>query len=489
MNRLKEIGVRKSMGAHRHQVFFQFFIESLILGILAFFISFILIILSQELLTWQQIELPGRYYLSVPFIGILGLSTLITCMISGVLIAFSLSKISVIKGLKGSLLKGSKGMRLQKLLLGLQFFIAFVTLMAASTFNSQNNYLINSDLGYNHEGIIVVKNIEKISESTRAAIQNKVTALSSVTSKGFSYHIPNSNSEAIEFRRAGFGDPTEKLVFSVLSAEDSFLETYGLKILAQLSSNQQAIEDSLIMINENAMRQMGLFNPSEVIGKKISLNSKVLTINGVVADFHFENLYTEVKPLVLLAPSALPEPPLNEYKFLSVRAENSSTPPHLLLEKIWKETESSVPFNYSYLSTHLSQSYKEDRQLGKLVNIASIIAITIALLGLLSMSQVIFNVKIKEISIRKVLGAGLSRLYQHFIYQFLLPLLIAFVIAVPLVIWYMGLWLNKFAYRITLKWELFAGSGIILLILAISVLTINATRAAFMNPVDNLRSE
>ncbi len=489
LNRLKEIGVRKSLGAQKYQMFFQFLTESLILGILALLISLIFTFIALGLLSWQQFELPDKFYLSFKFIGILGLATILTCLVSGVFISLSLSKISVIIGLRGSLLKGFRGIRLQKSLLGLQFFIAFITLMVATTFNAQNKYLINSDLGYDKEGLIIIKNIDKITKSDRNAFGENAASLAQVKSKAFSSNIPNSGTDALEFIPVNSTNPDNQKVFFTFCIEDEFLETYDLKILASNAPGANFVKDSTVLINENALKELGYFNPSEVLGQQLEFYSKKLTISGVISDFHYENLYTEVKPLVLLSPSALPEPPLNEYKYLSVKTMVSETTAHLALKEEWEKVNPEVPFNYVYLADHLSQSYKEDRQLGQLVYLANYIAIAIALLGLLSMSQVIFNVKLKEITIRKVLGASLHALYQHFMRQFLFPLITAFIVAIPLAYWFTGLWLNKFAYRITLGWELFVGSGLVLLILAIAVLTFNASRAAFSNPVDNLRSE
>ncbi|MCE7995128.1 MAG: FtsX-like permease family protein [Roseivirga sp.] len=484
LHRVKEIGVRKSMGAFKNQVFSLFLMESAVLGGFSILMAALLVLIVKPFVPLFQVELPSGFELSFNFILAVVLSTVLICLFSGIFIATALSAVSPKEGLRGSLLKGHRGVNLQKWLLGLQFLVAFITLMAAAVFQSQNNYLLEADLGFDEDQVIVVHQIEKVQANDRQVLLNEWSKLPEAKSLSLSYHLPGGDFETLEFAATG----SEQLLWPVLVADDYFLDTYAIALLTNGSSSEVVLLDSSdVMINESAMREMGYLEASEVLEQKLVFYGKKLTIKGVISDFHHENLYNQIGPLVLLPPGALPEPALNPYKYASVRLTEIDPGTIEQIEKGWYKVNPTTPFTFSYLKDDLSASYLAEQRLAAMIKGATIVAILIAILGLTSMSQVIFRIKVKEIAMRKVLGASALKLYELFIRQFFWPLSIALLLALPFVVSFSNEWLNKFAYRISMGWQVFTFSGLGLILLALAILTINALRAARQNPVKYIK--
>ena len=237
------------------------------------------------------------------------------------------------------------------------------------------------------------------------------------------------------------------------------------------------------------MKYLGFLTPEKIIGKRLKLDSTVLSIIGVVKNFHYESLYHTIDPLILMSPKAFPGVSLNPHRFASLKLKDVSPEFLYSIEQSWNMLELSTPFSFSFLKDGLAHTYKSEFQLTAIIKGASVIAILIACLGLRSLAQLLLKVKLKEIAIRKVLGASSLMIYQLFIWQFLGGLLIAFVLALPIAIWYFNSWLSSFAYRISLGWELFLTSGLLLSLFSIGILSINAVRAANQDPVNNLRRD
>ncbi len=484
LHRLKEIGVRKSLGAFKYQVFSLFLMESAVLGLFSVLMAALLVVITKPFFSLLQLELPLNFELSADFILAVVSSAFLICLFSGFFIAATLSTISPKEGLRGNVLRSHRGINLQKWLLGLQFFVAFITLMAAAVFQSQNDYLLKADLGFDEEKVLIVHQIEKVQSKEHQVLRNEWANLPEAKSISLSYHIPGGGFEMLEFS----AQESEPLKWPVLVADEHFLQTYAISALYDgMSSEVAQLDSSEVLINESAMRELGYLEATEVLEKKLDFYGKTLTIKGVISDFHYENLYNQIAPLVLLSPLALPEPPLNPYKYASIRFSDISPEIVDQLEQGWNKVSPTTPFAFSYLKDDLSASYLSEQRLASMIKGATIVAILIAILGLTSMSQVIFRIKVKEIAMRKVLGASPAKLYELFVRQFFWPLSIAFLCALPLVVTFLGEWLSKFAYRISMGWQLLTLSGLGLILLALGILTVNALRAARQNPVEHIK--
>ena len=278
--------------------------------------------------------------------------------------------------------------------------------------------------------------------------------------------------------------PTQADIKFVVADED-FIPTYGVSVVQGRNfSKSFGMDTASFLVNEAAVKVLGLKSPEEAIGKRFQYGGRKGQLIGVFNDFHFESMHQRILPLVLFIPRSA-----GNYGRLSIKVSGSIPAAIAHVESTWKKFLPEIPFDYTFLDDNFARLYQSEQRQESIFTLFSFIAIFIACLGLFGLSAFAISQRVKEIGIRKVLGADVSTIVTLLSKDFLKLVIIAAVLAFP-VAWYaMHKWLEDFAYRIAIPWWIFPAAGIIAAIVAFSTISFQAIKAATANPVKNLRTE
>jgi len=478
IKRAKEIGVRKIAGGNKTQIIFQFLIES---GMLCG-ISFLLSLLSIKLLVPFFNSLTGKQFAFDEILNFqsgIALVFIFGCIIlfTGLYPAFVLSKLQPSEVLYNKLKWSGKNFAGRGLVV-FQFSLGIFLLIAAIVFHSQMDYIRTKDLGYNPNQIITTTiSGNRDHEAIGKVLKEELSKESVTTSVSY-----NQN-----YFSEGVIVDNKQIEASLIRADENYLPDVGIPILLgrNFSTNFPTDPKNSVIVNETFVKE---FNLSDPLGKSIRLiendeGNQKKTIIGVVKDFHFGSLREPIKPMFM---SMLQAP----YGNILVKFEKSKQKEAIIvLEKIYKNIMPNAVFTYNFLDEQNAKQYKQEQQWQKLVNIATILSLIICCFGLLGMARLSINQRIKEIGVRKVLGATVSQIVRLHTTGFLRLVTIAFIIAAPMA-WYIAdYWLQNFAYRIELSFWLLAFAGGISLLIGTITVSFLAIKAATASPVKSLRTE
>ncbi|HEU0111826.1 MAG TPA: ABC transporter permease [Flavisolibacter sp.] len=483
----KEIGIRKVAGAQKKELVLQFLCESILLcwiaTILAFALTWLCLPwlnqvsgqhLSMESLVRWQVLLP---ILFVPFVvGIL----------SGIYPALFLSSFQPIKVLKGIMNVGGKSLSLRKALVVIQFSISIILIVCTAVVFQQLRFMQKKSLGFNKDQVITLSYNGGLNDKYESF---KTVLLDNSNIKGVtrSSRIPSGrllDAMGSQINRGDSLAPTQADIKFVLADED-FIPTYGVGMVKGRNfSKSYGTDTASFLINEAAVSVLGLKSNEEAIGKQFQYGGRKGELIGVFNDFHFESLHQRILPLILLNPRTA-----SNFGRLSVKISGSVPAAIAHVESTWKQFLPDIPFDYTFLDDNFARLYSSEQRQESIFTIFSFIAIFIAGLGLFGLSAFTISQRVKEIGIRKILGANVSTIVALLSKDFLKLVAIAAVIAFP-VAWYaMNQWLQEFAYRITIPWWIFLVAGIVAAIIAFVTISFQAIKAATSNPVKNLRTE
>jgi putative ABC transport system permease protein len=493
LERAREVGVRKVLGALRGELIRQFMLESLILNLCALFLAIIITLLVHPLFTRLTgrplpnfIYLPASYKLY--FLGLLAAGT----FLSGIYPALVLSRYRPVAVLKGVFKNAAGGQWLRKGLIVGQF-AASVSLIAVTLIvYRQLHYMRNQDLGADISQTLVLKGAgsgltDSAYQDQFSAFKNEmlqVTAVKNVSaSSGIMGHeiLWSTN-----WRRLKDGDQQAVNLFH-LGVDDDFTKSYGLKFLAgQHFSSSPIANRRKIILNESAVKALNLGSPAQAIGQLVAGGNHWLDsmeVSGVVADYHNEGLQRAIQPLVLL-------PNMRNRNFYSVKLQGSNAASALVsIKSIWDKYFPADPYDYFFLDEYFNRQYLENQRFGEVFGLFAILAILIACFGLLGLSAYNVLQRTKEIGIRKVLGATVQSLIYTLSKDFLVMVFIAIVIAIPVTWLAMDNWLQHFAYRTNIGWLVFAIAGVLSIMIALVTVGLQAMKASLANPVKSLRTE
>jgi putative ABC transport system permease protein len=489
--RAREIGIRKVVGARKRELIMQFLSESVLItggGILiAFGLLYISLpwlnslsgqTLSLSMLTKWQILIP--LFLSPFLIGI----------ISGLYPALFMSSFQPVKTLKGLFRAGKSSISFRQVLVVTQFAISIILIITTVIVSQQLRYMQRTALGYDKEHILTLPYNNSLNpqyESFRNSLLQNYT-IKDVTR---SSRIPTTRLLDMTAASAPSADSMKpvKTDIKMLAVDYDFIPTYGVHMAAGRNfSRAYGTDTSNFILNEVAVQAIGWKTPQDAVGKNFKYGSITGHIIGIMNDFHFESLHQKITPLILIMPAVAPNNSF--YNNLSVKIAGNNTPAALAaIKKVWQNYLPEIPYEYTFLDENFSTLYKSEQRQGTIFTVFACIAILIACLGLFGLSAFAISQRVKEIGVRKVLGANVTTIVALLSKDFLKLVVIAAIIAFPIAWYAMSRWLQDFAYRTNIQWWVFILAGIIAACIALFTISFQAIKAALANPVKSLRTE
>jgi putative ABC transport system permease protein len=479
--RAKEVGLRKVVGAIRPHLMGQFLAESLVVALLALILALLIIwIVLPYFNTLGGKNLVLDFTNFEILAGLLGI-TIITGLLAGSYPALYLSGFVPVKVLKGNFAAGASGSLFRNTMVVIQFAVSISLIVGTAIVYRQLKYIQHLNLGYDKENLIYVPMSGELwskYDTWRNSLENnRLTSQYSFISQ-----LPTTSSGAtigVEWKGK---DPNTQPLFYNTAVDENFEEVFRATMLEGHGYGENAQADSVnIIVNETALKTMDMKLESAV-GTVITVWGRERTIIGVVKDFNFKPVQEPIGPMFLNR---------NTWGgYAMVRTQPGETENTIkALEKIWKELNPSYPFSYSFLDQDIANLYKSEQRLGSLFNVFAMLAIVISCLGLYGLSAYLAERRTRELGIRKVLGASGFQLVYLLSATFTRPILIATLVAVPLAWYGMSLWLEGFAYRISIDWTIFLIAFLSALFIAWLTVSFESIKAATSNPVKSLRSE
>jgi putative ABC transport system permease protein len=489
LERAREVGIRKVLGALRTDLIRQFLLESLLLNgtalLLALAITWIVSPLFNQLTGISIDSLPLRYweiFAALFFVGTL---------LSGIYPAFVLPRYHPVAVLKGLFKNSASGELLRKGLIVGQFAVSFLLIAGTITVYEQVHYMRSQQLGANIDQTIVLSGSQSMKDSTYESIfpvfKEEMLRINGV--KGI------TGSTNVMGQEIGWSGSWQRLdtAFKTnytlvhLGVDYDFIHNYGLKIIAGRAFSKDFPSDNkAVLLNASAVQALGYANPPDAVGAWLHASQRIIDtvrVIGIVADYHHEGLQKAIRPMALILRPTSPN-------FYSLRINPANTPQTLAaIKKVWDRQFPDDPFDYFFLDEFFDQQYAENRRFGTVFGLFAMLAITIACVGLLGLSAYNVIQRTKEIAIRKVLGASVQQLLYILSWDLLLLVVLAFVIAIPVTWWAIDNWLREFAYRIQISWCIFAVAGALAFSIALLTVGFQTLKATMANPVKSLQSE
>ena len=489
----KEVGIRKVLGSEKSQLIGQFLTES----ILVTFISALLAIGVAYLTLPAFNELAARP-LSIlqiasvfPILAIVGIILLVG-MLAGLYPAFFISSFAPLSVLKGALkTKGGAGLR--NGLVVAQFAISITLISATLIVFQQMDFMLNKPLGFDKDNVIVVENVGDISPGPNAdfsrfeTFKNEVNSLPSVNVGGYTSTMPGDFTADFTASVPGSGQK-ESMVMRQMTFSDEIPEALDMKVIEGRFFSKNFDDTLSMVLNQSAVEKLGLVDP---VGKKIhQINANgdpiEYTVVGVMNDFHFQSLHVDLKPAAFTSF----EGPAPFFSKLVIKISGNDTKQALdQVEAKWREFVPGSPFKSYFLDSDMEEFYAAERATGRIFSIFTFLAIVIACVGLLGLSAFIINQRVKEIGVRKVLGATIPQIIFLLSTGFVKLIVIAALIAVPASYFWMNEWMSGFAYSAGINWIVFLFAALSALLIGVGVVSFQAVKAALANPVESLRDE
>ncbi|AEM70317.1 protein of unknown function DUF214 [Allomuricauda ruestringensis DSM 13258] len=481
-NRAKEVGLRKTIGAFRNNLVNQFLTESVIFSVISFVLGIVLawvLLPTFNEIASKNIEFPWTTWWFAP---LMLMAALVVGILAGLYPAFYLSAFRPANVLKGTLSVGSKSGRLRSGLVVFQFTTSVVLIIGTLIIYRQMDFIINKELGYNKERVVVLEGTNILGNKIES-FKEQLSSLSQVKNVTSTNYLPidggsrNGNTFMVE----GQDDGGRGIPAQIWRVDYDYIKTLGIQLEKGRDFSKDFAYDSInsIIINTKMASELGLQDP---VGKKLDNNSQVFEVIGVIEDFHFKSLKEDISALSLVIGS--------DVGAVSVKLEKGDPTEALAsIEKVWNRNVPNQALNYSFLEQEFAQMHEDVQRMGKIFNSFALFAILVACLGLFALSAFMVEQRRKEISIRRVLGAPFKNIYQLLTLDFLKLIIISICIAIPIGWYLMSRWLEGFAYRISIGWEIFLTAGLIALGIAIVTISYQSIGAALLKPTKGLRTE
>ena len=481
--RAKEVGIRKALGSLRAQLISQFFYESLLMAILAFAFSLLLAALVLPFFNETADKKMNILWDSPAFWLACAGFTLFTGLIAGSYPALYLSSFKAVKVLKGTFKAGWLARSPRKALVILQFTVSVVLIIGTIIVFKQIQFARNRPVGYSRDGLIVIEESNDDLHDRFNAVRTSLLATGAVTEAAES----SSPTTGVENGRSGLvwkgKDPAMTDHFGNIRVTTGYGATVGWQFVAGRDFSSQYGTDSFaLVLNEAAVRYMHLENP---IGETIrGIGKKEFHVIGVVKDMVMESPFQQVKPTIFYITES-------GFAYVNIRIDPGVSTRQALqmIAAVCKTYSPSVPFSYKFADEEYARKFRTEERIGTLAGIFASLAVFISCLGLFGMATFMAEQRIKEIGVRKVLGATVFNLWGLLSKDFIVLVGISLLIAIPIAYYCMGNWLQHYAYRSGMPWWVFASAGAGALLITLLTVSYQSIKAALTNPVNSLRSE
>lgn len=502
MERAKEVGLRKVIGAEKSQLITQFLFESFIINLLALVISFAIILsctpyfngfIGKDVTTgFFSSGLGGKpvFWFAVVLIFFIG------ALLVGAYPAFVLSSFIPVRVLKGIKMHSGGGMSIRRSLVSFQFILSIVLIASTVVVFQQFSFMRNGNPGYQKDQVVIVKApVVKgaVIDNEYQFFKSEIRKIASVNDATATSDIPGHKIRSQNnFRRSG-QDKQHSYATYLLEIDENFIPTYQIELIAGknfISSDKSKMDsasNTKVLINEEMAKTLGFKSAKEAIGKNIlymSDDEVQLNVVGVMKNFHQRSFKEKIDPILCYYPN------FSQWKYLSVNLKANDTSKSLSeVEKLYQKTFPGSPFEYFFLDEYFNRQYKADSRLSTMFGLFSILAIIVACLGLLGLSSFVIKLRTKEIGVRKVLGASVIGLLVLISKDFVKMVGIASVISIPVIYYLSNAWLENYAFHITPGLSVFIIPPVLLLILTLITICTQSLKTALTNPVKSLKSE
>jgi putative ABC transport system permease protein len=482
--RAKEVGVRKVLGSLRYQLMIQFFAECVLLSFLALVVALVLVAILLPFFN----DISGKILsindlFSLKFFLSLAILPILVGILAGSYPAIFLSSFEPIQVLKGRL--SLKGGSLRNGLVVFQFSISIVLIVSTCIVYRQINFIQQKNLGFNKAQVLIINDAYAL-DKQEVAFKDEILKLKGVVNGTLSGFLPTpSNRNNTVMFPEGQIDQTKGIQIGSWDIDYDYIPTLGMSIVKGRNFSKQYGTDSTgVILNETAVKVLGFKDP---LNKGVTLfmndSKQVYRVVGVVKDFHFETLKSNIGALCMM----LNQSSGNVSFRLNAGSDLQSTVKQI--EAKWNAMAPGQPFSYSFMDDSFNNVYKAEQRIGKLSLAFAFLTILVACLGLFGLVTFITEQRIKEIGIRKILGATVGSVVLLLSSDFLKLVLVSVVISSPVAYYLMDKWLTDFAYRINIEWWIFVATAILAVLIALLTVSFQAIKAALMNPVKSLKTE
>lgn len=479
----KEVGIRKVIGAARFQLTSQFLGESIIICCIAFLLSIALCALALpqfNLLAGKTIS--SGIFGQPRYIVTLFLVAIAIGLLAGAYPALVLSSFKPISVLKGRFSTSKKGLALRKSLVVVQFTISISLIIGTTVVYTELNYMRSRDLGFSKEHLLV---LDTRNDAHKLVFRQSIADVPNILGTAFSGSIPGDGTWSAYSKVENSKGEMQVANLHLTYVDFGYMELYQMKLVAGRFFQKDIPTDTsgAMILNEKAVKLFGYATPQAAIGKRFSQWGKEGLIIGVIKDYNFNGLQQEITPLSICMD-------FRDCNFLSAKVTGNNLPATLAtLKRKWDQLGTPLPLKYFFLDEAFDKQYRGEQRFGRLFINFAVLAIFISCLGLLGLASYSTLQRTKEVGIRRVMGARVAGIVRLLSIDFLKLVLLAFLIATPIAWFVMDKWLQDFAYRITIGWWVFCGSGLAALLIAFITISYQAIKAAITSPVKSLRTE
>lgn len=487
VKRSLEISMRKILGGSKQHILGQFLSESFLLAFIALGLG---LLLAQYTFPYfselTNLNIGNSFVYTPTLLGFILALLVFISLSMGLYPALLFANFQPLQMLRGKKPSNSlKGVSLRRSLIAFQLVISQVLIIAAIVITSQLNYFQKKDLGFEKESLLVVKLLGNIPVENRLALKQKFEQFSFVEATALSSHIPMSAGHGSSGLTSQDSEVKERFNVQYIYADNDFVDAMNIELLAGKAQISPVAEDTIrgYVVNETLIQRLAFDSPAEALGKRISVSGSEARIIGVVKDFHTQSLHQRIKPIAIAYG-------IREYPYLAVKYQTGALQSSVAqMEQAWKTVFPDRNFDFFFQDEQMGMMYDNEVRFAKIIKVFTIISIIIACFGLIGLSAFSSVRRFKEIGVRKVLGASVPNILYLMSKEFILIMLISFVLSYPIAYYLTAAWLQDFAYSVELEWWMFAKACLITTVLTLLTVSFQSVKAALINPIDSLRTE